>query len=177
LQDQIQELTIIREANNKEMIGLETGIENQRKRADKAESERDQLINAIDDLTQNATGLEQNCEKLHEEVRSKSAWGHDLLEKYEKSVQDKTYYKNTIKSLEQEISRIKHEFIEKSDKLRARHEKRVLELENSIKVLNKTVGKYESQMQKDKGLKDKLDFALYQLELVNTQKFDSVYDR
>lgn len=110
-------------------------------------------------------------------MSSKDAWGQELLHKYEKSIQDKAYHKNTIKSLEQEISRIKHEFTEKSERLRSKHEKRVLELENSIKVLTKTIDKYETQLQKDKGLKDKLDFALYQLELANKQKFDSVYDR
>jgi hypothetical protein len=53
-------LKIIREDNNREIIKLETEFEDQSKRAQKAENERDQLINAMDDLAQNANEIEKN---------------------------------------------------------------------------------------------------------------------
>jgi len=116
LHAQIQELAIIRDSNNQEMIHLETELADQKKLTEKALKERDTLIEAMEDLTQKANQVEKTCQelsveneklmeskndekiiglnsiidRLNEEVKDKTQWGQELLEKYEK-------YENYIK--------------------------------------------------------------------------------
>lgn len=116
LHAQIQELAIIRDSNNQEMIHLETELADQKKLTEKALQERDTLIEAMEDLTQKANQVEKTCQelsveneklmeskndekiiglnsiidRLNEEVKDKTQWGQELLEKYEK-------YENYIK--------------------------------------------------------------------------------
>ena len=67
LKDQVEELSLVREENNKEMIRLETELANERQLKTKCEEERDQLIVAIDDLTTKANQVEQTLSQLKEE--------------------------------------------------------------------------------------------------------------
>lgn len=53
--------------NNKELITLETELQKEKTRADKAISERNSLIEAIDDLTEKANQVEKTCQKLSKE--------------------------------------------------------------------------------------------------------------
>ena len=53
--------------NNKELIRLETELQNEKNRADKAMNERNTLIEALDDLTVRANQVEQTWLKLTKE--------------------------------------------------------------------------------------------------------------
>lgn len=64
LLDTIAELNIIREANNKEMIGLETELQTEKQKTVKALEERDVLISAMDELTEKCTQVEKTCDQL-----------------------------------------------------------------------------------------------------------------
>ena len=122
-------------------------------------------------------GLDSIIENLKQEVRDKTDWGSDLLEKYEKVVLDRDGYKKATRGLEAEIKEFRSEFAEDKKRLKHKYEKRIVELENSVKILTRTIEKYEQQAQEDKNTREKLEFALSQLEFATKQKFDSVYDR
>lgn len=49
------------------MIRLETELSETQKRLEKAESERDTLITAMDDLTEKANKVEKTCQELSKE--------------------------------------------------------------------------------------------------------------
>ena len=98
----------------------------------------------IRDLEQKVVGLNTIISQLKEEVKNKDIWGNELLEKYEKSIGEIGIYKKTIdiqKDENDNLSRIWMKYKNEMKMMKAKNEKRVMELEESIKILTKTTDK------------------------------------
>jgi len=67
LQEKIDDLLLIRESDNKEMIKIETQLNEAQKKNKEIEGERDKLIDALNDLTEKWWEVEKTCSDLVDE--------------------------------------------------------------------------------------------------------------
>ncbi|CAI2367717.1 unnamed protein product [Moneuplotes crassus] len=204
LQEQIEDLNVIRDENNKELIKLETDLTAQTERAEKAEKERDELIAALNDLTEKCKQVEVTCDRLEadnikltdqlealsqesyqnnsleekiktqntmisqlkEEVSNKDQWGNELLEKYEKSLNEISIFKKTMKALDKEKESQKQDYQEIMSKVKHKYEKKINELNSSIKILTRTMTQFENAQ------KEKFDSIYNKCQKTLEQDFD-----
>lgn len=124
-----------------------------------------------------------------------------MLTKLEVSAQEKSVLKKKVKSLESDLSRVREEWYQKIEATKASYDRRISELEESIKILTKCIDKYEGQIGQHNDLKERIKLVQYQLskvtkerdelkasiekeaisvhqrELANQKKFESVYNK
>ena len=67
MQEKIDDLLLIRESDNKEMIKIETQLNEAQKKNKEIEGERDKLIDALNDLTEKWWEVEKTCSDLVDE--------------------------------------------------------------------------------------------------------------
>ena len=116
------------------------------------------------------TGLNWIIDQIKEQLHDKDSAYRDLSLKLENSLQEKSSLKKKIKNLESEQSRIREEFIQKSEATKEKYDRRISELEESVKILTKWIDKYEAQSNQYHEAKEQLKLAQYQLSKVTRER-------
>lgn len=115
-------------------------------------------------------GQDRIIEQLQEQITDLNSHNRRLNDKLTSCESERTELKHTINGLEVENSRLRQEFYENSEQIKKKYEKRVIELEGSIKILTKCIEGHEKRHSSETVLREKLKSTMHQLNTVIKEK-------
>jgi len=95
------------------------------------------LESKLETINKKVIGQNVIINQLQEQLHNKNELSLKFEEQCEALLKEKSNLKHTIKELEKELSRIREEFYEESQSIKKKYEKRIIEQEESIKILSK----------------------------------------